>query len=134
MIFDNNGSFLLALFQFFLFVAYLMCLFWIFGDIFRSKDLGGWGKFFWILFIIIVPLIGMLVYVIARGGGMQERQLEAVKEAQAAQMEYAKTLVGTQGGAAGPSATDQIAQAKQLLDAGTITQAEFDQIKAKALS
>ena len=132
--FDNNGSFLLAMFEFFLFVAYLMCLFWIFGDIFRSRDLGGWGKFFWILLIIIVPLLGMLVYIIARGNGMQDRQIEAIKEAQAHQMEYAKTLVAAQGGPSGASAADQIASAKSLLDSGAISQEEFDKLKAKALA
>ena len=132
--FDNNGSFLLAMFEFFLFVAYLMCLFWIFGDIFRSRDLGGWGKFFWILFIIVVPLLGMLVYIIARGNGMQDRQIQAIKEAQAHQIEYAKTLVAAQGAPSGSSSADQIASAKSLLDSGAISQEEFDKLKAKALA
>ncbi len=74
--FNDNGSFLLALFEFFLFFAWFMCLFWVLGDIFRSKDLGGGGKTFWIIFVIIIPWLGVLVYVIARGKGMQERQLE----------------------------------------------------------
>ena len=74
--FNDNGSFLLALFEFFLFFAWFMCLFWIFGDIFRSKDLGGGAKTFWVLFVIFVPWLGILVYLIARGKGMHERQLE----------------------------------------------------------
>ena len=129
--FDNNGSFLLAMFEFFIFFAWLMCLFWIFGDLFRSRDLGGWAKFFWVLFIIILPFLGMLVYLIARGGGMQQRSMEQAAEFQKQQDAYIKSVVANQGGA---SAADQIASAKQLLDNGTITQAEFDQMKAKALS
>ncbi len=129
--FNDNGSFLLALFEIFLFFAWFMCLFWVFGDIFRSHDIGGGMKTFWVFFVILIPWLGILVYLLARGGGMQERALESAKAAQAQQVEYAKTLVGTQGGTA---ATDQIASAKAMLDAGTITQAEFDQLKAKALA
>ncbi len=127
--FDDNGSFLLALFEFFLFFAWFMCLFWVLGDIFRSKDLGGGAKTFWIFFVIILPWLGVLVYVIARGKGMQERQLEQAKDMQAAQAEYIKSVA-----AAGATPADQISSAKGLLDSGAITQAEFDQIKAKALA
>ncbi|MFZ0323616.1 MAG: SHOCT domain-containing protein [Actinomycetes bacterium] len=127
--FNDNGSFLLALFEFFLFFAWFMCLFWVFADIFRSKDLGGGGKTIWVLFVIVVPFLGVLVYLIARGSGMQERQLEQAKEGQQAQAAYIQSVAGASG-----SATDQIASAKGLLDSGTINQAEFDQIKAKALA
>jgi ABC-type multidrug transport system fused ATPase/permease subunit len=126
--FNDNGSFLLALFEFFLLFAWFMCLFWVLGDIFRSKDLGGGGKTLWIIFVIIIPWLGVLVYVIARGKGMQERQLEQAKEMQQAQSEYIKSVAGS------TSATEQIASAKTLLDQGTISQAEFDQIKSKALA
>jgi magnesium-transporting ATPase (P-type) len=126
--FNDNGSFLLALFEFFLFFAWFMCLFWVLGDIFRSKDLGGGGKTLWVIFVIIIPWLGILVYVIARGKGMQERQLEQAREMQAAQASYIQSVAGS------TSATDQIASAKTLLDQGTISQAEFDQIKAKALA
>jgi len=126
--FNDNGSFLLGLFEFFLFFAWFMCLFWVLGDIFRSKDLGGGGKTVWIIFVIIIPWLGVLVYVIARGKGMQERQLEQAKEMQAAQASYIQSVAGS------TTATDQIASAKALLDQGAITQAEFDQIKTKALA
>jgi hypothetical protein len=126
--FNDNGSFLLALFEFFLFFAWFMCLFWIFGDIFRSKDLGGGAKTLWVLFVIIVPWLGILIYLIARGHGMQERQLEQAKDMQKAQAEYIQSV------ASSGSSTDQIATAKGLLDSGAISQAEFDQIKAKALA
>ena len=128
--FNDNGSFLLALFEFFLFFAWFMCLFWVLGDIFRSKDLGGGGKTFWIIFVIIIPWLGVLVYVIARGKGMQERQLEQAKEMQAAQSEYIKAVANSSSS----SAADEISSAKGLLDSGAITQSEFDQIKAKALA
>lgn len=127
--FNDNGSFLLALFEFFLFFAWFMCLFWVLGDIFRSKDLGGGGKTVWIIFVILIPWLGVLVYVIARGKGMQERQLEQAREMQAAQTEYIKSVAGS-----GATPADQIASAKSLYDSGAITQAEFDQLKAKALA
>ncbi|GAB3790963.1 SHOCT domain-containing protein [Nocardioides ungokensis] len=128
--FNDNGSFLLALFEFFLFFAWFMCLYWVLSDIFRSKDLGGGMKTLWVIFVIVIPWLGILVYLIARGHGMHERQLEQAKEIQAAQAEYIKSV-------AAPSSGDpagQIANAKGLLDSGAITQAEFDQIKAKALA
>jgi hypothetical protein len=126
--FNDNGSFLLALFEFFLFFAWFMCLFWVFADIFRSKDLGGGGKTLWVLFVILIPWLGILVYLIARGHGMHERQVEQARDMQQAQEAYIKSAAGS------GSAADQIASAKGLLDNGAITQAEFDQIKAKALA
>ena len=128
--FNDNGSFLLALFELFLFFAWFMCLFWIFGDIFRSKDLGGGAKTLWVLFVIFLPWLGILVYLIARGKGMQERQLEQARDMQQAQNEYIKSVASSSSA----SATDQIASAKGLLDSGAITQAEFDQLKTKALA
>ncbi|HEY5879706.1 MAG TPA: SHOCT domain-containing protein [Nakamurella sp.] len=128
--FNTNGSFLLALFEFFLFFAWFMCLFWIFGDIFRSTDLGGVARTLWVLFVIFIPWLGILVYLIARGKGMQERQLEQARTMQRAQTEYIKSVAT--GSAANPA--DQIASAKGLLDSGAITQAEFDTLKAKALA
>ena len=127
--FNDNGSFLLALLEFFLFFAWLMCLFWIFGDIFRSRDLGGVAKTLWVLFVILIPWLGVLVYLIARGKGMQERQLEQAREMQRAQNEYIKSVATSS-----TSPADQIASAKGLLDSGAITKAEFDQLKSKALA
>ena len=129
--FDNNGSFLLAMFEFFIFLAWFMCLWWIFGDLFRSRDLGGLAKTLWVLFIIVLPIIGMFVYLIARGHGMSDRALESEKDAQRRQAEYIQSVAGSP---AGSSTTDQIASAKALLDAGAITQQEFDQIKTTALA
>jgi hypothetical protein len=126
--FDDNGSFLLALFEFFLFFAWLMCLFWVFGDIFRSRDIGGGAKTLWVLFVILIPWLGILVYVLVRGHGMQERQLEQAKQMQQAQASYIQSVAGS------GNTAEQIASAKSLLDSGAITQAEFDQMKAKALA
>ncbi len=126
--FNDNGSFLLALFEFFLFFAWFMCLFWVYGDIFRSKDLGGLAKTLWVLFVLFTFWLGLLVYVLVRGKGMQERQLEQARDMQAAQTSYIQSVAGA------TTPTDQIASAKALFDQGAITQAEFDALKAKALA
>ena len=125
--FNDNGSFLLAMFEFFLFFAWFMCLFWVLGDIFRSKDLGGGGKTLWVIFVILIPWLGILVYVIARGKGMTLRAQRAAAEARVETDNYIKK-------AAGHSPAQQIADAKALLDNGTISAAEFESLKAKALS
>ena len=125
--FDANGSFLLAMFEFFIFLAWFMCLWWVFSDLFRSKDLGGGAKTLWVIFIIVLPFLGMFIYLIVRGHGMNDRTLAAQQEMQQRQAEYIQSVAGS-------SAADQIASAKGLLDSGAITQEEFDQIKAKALA
>ncbi|HEX5201630.1 SHOCT domain-containing protein [Paractinoplanes rhizophilus] len=129
--FDDNGSFLLALFEFFLFFAWFMCLFWIFGDLFRDKTVSGVGKTLWSLFLIILPLLGMLVYLIVRGGGMSDRALRDATEAQKRQEAYIRSVASPADGKR--SATEEIASAKSLLDSGAITAAEFDRLKANAL-
>lgn len=130
--FDENGSFLLALFEFFIFFAWFMCLWWIFGDLFRSKDIGGLGKTLWAIFVIVLPLLGMLLYLIVRGNGMTERTLEAQADLQKRQEAYIKSVASANGG--GGSTADEIASAKALLDSGAISQSEFEQLKAKALA
>ncbi len=112
----------------FVFVAYLFARFAVIGDLFRDHELSGWWKAVWIIFLIFVPFLTMLVYLIARGNGMAKRGAAEARQVQAAQDSYIKSVAG------GSSATDEIAKAKALLDAGTITQAEFDALKAKALS
>ncbi len=129
--FNDNGSFLLAMFEFFIFFAWIMCLFYVFADIFRSHDLGGGAKTVWCIFIIIVPFLGVFVYLIARGHGMTQRSIEQQQQIQQQQAEYVRSVVATNSGG---SSAEQIATAKKLLDDGTITQAEFDAIKAKALA
>jgi hypothetical protein len=98
-----------------------------FTDIFRRRDIGGWGKAGWIVLIVIIPWIGVLIYLIANHNGMADR---SEKQSQAAQAQF-DTYVRQAAGTGGPA--NEIETAKKLLDAGTITQAEFDAIKAKAV-
>ena len=113
----------------FVFIAYLMALFAIIGDLFRDHTLNGWWKAVWVIFLIFVPFLTALVYLIARGRGMAERSQKEAKQYQAATDAYIRQTVSS-----GVSPSDEIAKAKALLDAGTISQAEYDQLKAKALA
>ena len=113
----------------FVFVAYLMVLFSILGDLFRDHTLNGWLKAIWIIFLIFVPFLTALIYLIASGTGMQKRGMEQAQEMRRAQDEYIRATAGSSS-----SAADDIAKAKALLDAGAISQAEYDSLKAKALS
>ena len=122
-----SDFFWLLIWSFFL-VCYLMVLFQIIGDLFRDKDLSGWWKALWIIFLIIFPFLAALIYLIARGRGMAERQAGAVQNAQAATDQYIQS-VASRGNPA-----EQIASAKTLLDNGTINQDEFDKLKQKALA
>ena len=126
----GSGQVLLSMLWFFLFFIWIWLLIVVFGDIFRSHDMGGFAKALWLIFILFIPLISMLVYVIVRGPGMAKRNQQMAEEAQKQQLEYAKQLVNQDGA----TTVDQIANAQKLLDSGAITQAEFDQIKAKALA
>jgi hypothetical protein len=125
---SSFGDLLLWFFWVFVFVAYLMVLFSIIGDLFRDHTLNGWLKALWIIFLIFVPFLTALVYLIARGNSMQKRSMEAASEMRAAQDAYIRQTAGS------TSAADDIAKAKSLLDSGAITQAEFDALKAKALA
>jgi hypothetical protein len=111
---------------FFAWVAWLMILFRILGDIFRRHDISGWGKAAWLVFVIVLPFLGVLIYLIANGNEMRERDLEHARAARGEFDDYVKSVAG------GPAA--EIDKAKQLLDSGAITQAEFDAIKAKAIA
>ncbi len=113
---------------FFGFVIWIWILFTVFADLFRRRDVSGWVKVLWIVFIILLPFLGTFVYLIAQHKGMTERAVAGQKAAQQEFNEYVKTTAGTREPAA------QIAQAKELLDNGTITQSEFDQMKRKALA
>lgn len=115
-----------TLFSIFVFVAYIMVLFSIVSDLFRDRELNGWFKAIWILFLLAVPFLTALIYLIARGRGMAERQNAAVVASQQAAADWVK-----QNAASGPAG--EIAAAKSLLDSGAISQAEFDALKKKAL-
>ncbi|MGW9631823.1 PLDc N-terminal domain-containing protein [Agromyces sp. NPDC055520] len=112
----------------FAFIAYLFALFAIIGDLFRDHKLNGWWKAVWVIFLIFVPFLTALVYLIARGKGMAERSQKEYSQAQAATDAYIRQTAGTS------SPSDEIAKAKALLDSGSITQQEFDLLKAKALA
>ncbi|WP_345801052.1 SHOCT domain-containing protein [Microbacterium sp. AZCO] len=130
-----DGSFwsvVLWFFWIFAFVAYLFVLITIFSDLFRDHKLSGWWKAVWVIFLIFLPFLTALIYLIARGAGMQERALAEAKKQQEATAAYIQSVAATSGG--GASAADEIAKAADLLKAGTITQAEYDQLKARALA
>ena len=111
---------------FFAWVAWIWIAITCFIDIFRRHDIGGWDKALWVVFIIVIPFLGVLVYLIAQHDGMRERSIKQAQTQQAAMDQYVRD---TAGGSA-----SEIAKAKELLDSGAITQAEFDSIKAKALA
>ncbi len=111
----------------FVFIAYLMALFAIIGDLFRDHKLNGWWKAVWIIFLIFVPFLTALVYLIARGQGMAERNQREARAAQSAADTYIRQVAGS-------SPAEEIAKAKSLLDAGTISQEEYEQLKARALA
>jgi hypothetical protein len=115
-------------FVFFLWVVWFWLLFTVFADIFRRHDISGWGKAGWIIFTILLPFLGVFVYIITQSKGMTERTVERQQAAKAQLDDYVRETAGTSGAAA------EIDKAKQLLDQGTITQAEFDAIKQKALA
>lgn len=114
----------------FFFVAYLFVLISIFGDLFRDRKLAGGWKAVWVLFLIFVPFLAALIYLIARGSGMQERSLAEMKQQQEATQAYIKSVATSSGS----SPSEEISKAAELLAAGTITQAEFDALKARALA
>ena len=111
----------------FAFVAYLIVLFQIVTDMFRDKTQKGWHKAVWIIFLIIFPLITAVVYLIARGSGMAERQVEYMKQAKSDSDTYIREV-------AGRSPAQEITDAKALLDAGSISADDFEKIKTKALA
>jgi hypothetical protein len=129
---DNFWSVIWVVIWSFVFIAYLFVLFYILTDLFRDRELSGWWKALWIIFLIFMPYLTAFVYIIARGRGMSERQMAAVREARSETDAYIKHVAATGGGSTG-SPAQHIADAKALLDNGTINQAEFEQLKAKAL-
>jgi ABC-type multidrug transport system fused ATPase/permease subunit len=111
----------------FFFIAYLIIMFQIVVDLFRDHELGGGSKVLWVLGLIFLPVVTAIVYIVARGRGMAQRQQASLQKAKADTDAYIKEV-------AGKSPAQHIAEAKALLDAGTITAAEFERLKAKALA
>jgi ABC-type multidrug transport system fused ATPase/permease subunit len=110
----------------FFFIAYLMIMFQIVVDLFRDHELGGGSKVLWLIGLIFIPVLTALIYIIARGRGMAQRQQATLQRAKTDTEQYIREV-------AGKTPAQQISEAKSLLDAGTINQAEFDKLKAKAL-
>lgn len=116
-----------TIFEIFLWVIWIWILIWIFIDIFRSQDLSGWAKALWFLFVLFIPLVGVLVYLIARGGSMHERAAAAAKQQDDAFRQYVQQTAGT-------DSADQLTKLAALRDRGVITAEEFDREKAKILA
>ena len=129
---NNFWDVLLWSFWFFIWICALMVWFRCVFDLFRDRSLSGWGKAGWAVLLIFVPWLGALIYLIARGRSMGERQMAEMAQMQAQQEQYIKQVAGSS--AEGGSPADQIASAKALLDSGAITPAEFESLKAKALA
>ena len=113
---------------FFVWVAWFLLLFRVIGDIFRRHDIGGGAKVLWLIFVIVLPFLGVFIYLIANNNGMNERSLERAQAQQQQFDQYVQSAAGSGGAAA------EIEKAKQLLDSGAITQGDFDAIKQKAIA
>jgi hypothetical protein len=116
---------------FFLWIAWIILLFKVFGDIFRSHDMGGWAKALWSIFVILVPFLGVFVYVIARGHGMTQRDVEQSRAHEQAFQAYVRDAAGTAGTA---GMADELTKLADLKERGAITDAEFADQKAKLLA
>ncbi len=125
----GTGQVFWSMLWFFLFFIWIIILFQVFGDIFRSGDLSGWGKALWSIFIIAVPYLGVFVYLIARGGKMQEHAVSDAKAMDEAQRAYIQQAAG-----AGTSDADQLDKLASLHNAGKLDDAEYAAAKAKVLS
>ena len=119
-----------SVFIFFLWLIWIWILIWIFIDIFRSRDLSGGAKALWFLFVLFIPLIGVLVYLIVRGGSMHERAVQDARTQQKETDQYIREVAGTPGS----TSADQLAKLADLRDRGVITAEEFDREKAKILA
>jgi hypothetical protein len=114
--------------EIFFMIVYFIILFQVIVDVFR-REASGWNKALWMLFILVAPFLSLFIYLVINGNKMSRRQMDDVAAAQSQQAAYIRDVAGS-----GASASEQIAQAKGLLDSGAISQAEFDQLKAKALA
>ena len=121
-------DFFWTIFEIFLWVIWIWILIWIFIDIFRSHDLSGWAKALWFLFVLFIPLIGVLVYLIVRGGSMHDRAVQQAQQQDQEARQYIREAAGTQ------SSADQLTKLAGLRDQGVITADEFEREKAKILS
>jgi type VI protein secretion system component VasK len=124
------GQVFWSMLWFFLFFIWIWLLITVFADIFRSHDLSGWAKALWVIFVVVVPYLGVFVYLIARGRKMSEHALEAAQAQDAAARQYIQSAVAQNG----TSSADELAKLADLKAKGVIDDAEFQRLKAKALS
>ena len=124
------GGVFLSMLYFFLFFIWIWILITVFMDIFRSPDLSGWAKALWCIFVIILPFLGVFIYLIARGGKMQERKLQDAAQQKQAFDSYVREAAGSSGG----DVTSQLTQLADLKAQGVLTDAEFEAQKAKVLA
>jgi len=124
----GTGQVFWSMLWFFLFFIWIWLLIMIFSDIFRSEDLSGWGKALWSIFVIVLPYLGVFVYLIARGSQMQSRSIKDAAQQEAEFRSHVREVAGSSGGTA-----DEIAKFADLRDRGVITDEEFQQAKSKAL-
>ncbi len=125
----GTGQVFWSMLWFFIFFIWIWLLIIVFSDIFRSPDLSGWGKALWSLFVIFLPYLGVFVYLIARGHKMQAHAVDRAQQQDAAMRQYVQSVASNDG----TGTADEIARLAQLRDQGAITEAEFQQAKAKAL-
>ena len=122
------GDVMWSMFVFFAWILFFWLLFIVFGDLFSRSDLSGWALAGWTVFVIILPVLGILIYLISQGKAMGERAQQRAQAQQTQMDDYVRSV------ASSGSSTDEIARGKELLDSGAISQAEYDQLKAKALA
>jgi hypothetical protein len=127
----GTGELLWSMLWFTLFFIWIWIAITCFVDIFRDHELSGWGKALWVIFIFLVPYLAVFIYLIARGAGMQSRQVARAQELAAAQREYIQSVAGP---ASGPSVSEELTRLAALRDSGTITDEEFAALKAKAMA
>ena len=125
----GTGQVFWSMVWFTLFVIWIWLLFAIFGDIFRSEDLSGWGKALWSIFVIVLPYLGVFVYLIARGHKMQEHAVARAQAQDAAMRGYVRDVAGSSS-----SPTDELVRLAELRDKGAINEAEYQQLKAKVIT
>jgi hypothetical protein len=124
----GTGQVFWSMLWFFLWFIWIWILIMVLADIFRSHDLGGWGKTLWVLFVVFLPYLGVFVYLIARGHKMSEHAAQAAQAQDAAMRQYVQQAAGS------PSAADELAKLADLKAKGVIDDAEYDRLKAKALA
>jgi hypothetical protein len=122
------GDVMWTMFVFFAWILFFWLLFGVFGDLFGRHDISGWAKAGWTVFVIILPYLGIFIYLISQGKGMGERAQQRAQSQKAQVDDYVRSV------ASSGSPTDEIAKGKELFDSGAITQAEYDQLKARALA